>query len=350
MTLRALRMRTVLSALGVAFTGYLAAAALLWTTPPVLPIVQIASVALFLATTWLCIFWNARTEEAADPVRARLGERALLPGWAAVLAVTTAAIVPNASWLAAGPDARFAGYATWSLGAVGALMSIVMVRRRPWSAWTGVALAGVSSALWIGLPSAMAFGLVGAVLWVGVAQLLTRLLDGAARDTFELTRLQREASEWLASQEGMRRERRTQIQRALAVAGPVLAHTVAVGGHLDATARVLARNAEATLRDEIRGTALLDDGVRAALVAARAAGSSVSMQDEGGLDGIDAARREAVRDEVARVLWQTRSQHIIVRSSPHEDVAVTIVGRSADGDGEETVDLWHEVPRVGDES
>jgi hypothetical protein len=54
---------------------------------------------------------------------------------------------------------------------------------------------------------------------------------------------------------------------------------------------VLARIAEATLRDELRGSALLDDGVRAALVAARAAGSSVSMLDEGGLDGIDAARR-----------------------------------------------------------
>ena len=80
---------------------------------------------------------------------------------------------------------------------------------------------------------------------------------------------------------------------------------------------------------------------------ARAAGVRVRQEP---VTGIDAARREAVRDEVARVLWQTRSQHIIVRSSPHEDVAVTIVGRSADGDGEETVDLWHEVPRVGDES
>ena len=80
---------------------------------------------------------------------------------------------------------------------------------------------------------------VGAVLWVGVAQLLSWLVDRAARDTARLTELQRDASQWLASQEGMRRERRTQVQRALAVAGPVLAHTIAVGGHLDDTERQL---------------------------------------------------------------------------------------------------------------
>jgi hypothetical protein len=63
----------------------------------------------------------------------------------------------------------------------------------------------------------------------GVAQLLTWLVDRAARDTAELTALQRAASEWLASR-GMRRERRTQVQRALALAGPVLTRTIEARG------------------------------------------------------------------------------------------------------------------------
>lgn len=340
------RVRVVLSVLGLAFTAYLAVGALVWTTPPQWPIVQVTAVALYLITTWLCIFWNARTPPAeADPVRSRLGERALLPIWAAVLALAVAALVPSATWVAAGPDALIADYATWSLGGVGALMSIVMVRRRPWVAWVGVILASVAAAAWIGVPSALALGAVGSVLWVGMAQLLTWLVDRAAHDTAQLTELERAASEWLASQEGMRFERRTQIQRALAVAGPVLAHTIAMNGRLDETERQLARLAEGTLRDELRGAALLDDDVRAELSAARARGATVSVLDEGGLDGLTTEERDALRAELTRVLAGARSQRLYIRASTHEQVAVTVVGRSAGDDGEDTVDLWRELPR-----
>ena len=127
--------RPALSGLAVAFTAYLAVGAMVWTGPIAYPIVQIIAVAFFLVTTWVCIFWNARGARTRDPVRSRLGERTVLPHWAIVLALLVAAIVPSASWVAAGPDAREADYATWSLGAVGALMAIVMVRRRPWTAW-----------------------------------------------------------------------------------------------------------------------------------------------------------------------------------------------------------------------
>ncbi len=337
--------RAVLSGLGVAFTAYLAAGALVWTAPLAFPLVQVAAVALFLLTTWVCIFWNVRTPPQADPVRSRLGDRAVLPAWAAALATAVALIVPNASWVAAGPDARLADFATWGLGAVGALMAIVMVRRRPVTAWIGVALAAVSAALWIGVLNALALGVVGAVLWVGVAQMLAWLVDRTARDTAQLLRLQREASEWLAAQEGMRRERRTQIQRALAVAGPVLAHTVAVGGHLDETERRLARIAEATLRDELRGAALLDDGVRAALSAARGRGATVSVVDEGGLDDVSGEDRAALRAELADVLEGISSERVFIRTSTLDQVAATVVGRSSGADGEDTVDVWHEIRR-----
>lgn len=339
------QVRVVLSVLGVAFTTYLAVGAFLWTSVPAHPALQVAAVVLYLLTTWACIFWNARGVEPVDPARGRLGERALLPGWAAVLAVAVAAIVPSATWIAAGPDARLAGYATWSLGGIGALMAIVMVRRRPWTAWIGVVIAAAAAAAWIGPAAALALGVVGAVLWVGIAQLLTWLMDRAARDTAELTELQRAASEWLASQEGMRRERRTQIQRALAVAGPVLAHTISVSGHLDDTERQLARIAEGTLRDELRGAALLDDDVREALSSARARGATVSVLDEGGLEGLSRDERSALRAELARVLAEARSQRLYIRASRHDDVVMTVVGRSDGDDGEDTVELWRELSR-----
>lgn len=340
--------RAVLSALGVAFTAYLAAGALLWTSAPDLPLLQVTAVACYLVTTWVCIFWNARVARVPHPVRSRLGERPLLPAWAAVLALVVAAVMPSASWLAAGPDARFEDYATWSLGAVAALMAIVMVRRRPWVAWSGVLLVTGAAFAWIGVPAALSLGVVGAVLWVGLAQLVSWLVDRAARDTAQLMELQRDASEWLAAQTGMRRERRTQVQRALAVAGPVLAHTIAVGGRLDDRVRHLARIAEGTLRDELRGAALLDDDVRTALSEARAAGTTVSVLDEGGLDGLSAEECALIRGELAGLIARSRSQRLYIRASRHEEIAVTVVGRSAQDDGDDVVDLWREFRRRAD--
>lgn len=347
--------RGALTLLSVAFTAYLAVGALVWTVAPAHPFLQIGAVALYLVTTWLCILWrpSARTHDDAGAdgvspmVQGLLNVRSRLPVWVATLAVAAAVIVPNASWLAARPEARLTDYATWGLGAVGALMAIVIVRRRPWAAWTGVALAAVSAAFWIGVPSALALGVVGAVLWVGAAQLIGVLLARAARDTAQLTGLQRDASEWLAAQEGMRRERRVLVQRALAVAGPVLAHTIEVGGRLDDTERNLARIAEATLRDELRGAALLDDDVRSALARARAGGATASVLDEDGLDGLSAAERAAVHAELATIVGRARSERLYIRTSRHPQIAVTVVGRSTAPDGEETVDLWHEIARGG---
>jgi len=335
---------TVLSVLGVAFTAYLAAGALLWTTAPQYPLLQVSAVALYLLTTWVCIFWKVPRAAGRQEPR-RFGERTLLPAWAAALAIAVAVIVPSATWIAAGHDGRLADYGTWAIGGVGALMAIVMVRRRPWTAWIGVVLVAVAAIGWIGVSAALAFAFVGDVLWVAVAQLLTWLVDRAARDTAQLTDMQRAASEWLASQESVRRERRTLIQRALAVAGPILAHTITVAGRLDETERQLARIAEGTLRDELRGAALLDDEVRAALSSARARGTVVSVLDEGGLDDLSADERAALRGDLARVLTGARSQRLFVRTSTHDQIALTVVGRSAGDDGEDAVDLWHEFAR-----
>jgi len=339
--------RSVLNALAVAFTTYLAVGAMLWTRMPAIPVLHVAAIVLFLLTTWVCIFWKngPLTGAAAHAITGDLGRPPLLPPWAAVIAVATAAVVPSVTWVAAGDEARLDSFATWSLGGVGALMTIVMVRGRPWAAWSGIVFLAVAATAWIGLPDALALGLVGAVLWVGVAQLMSWLVDRAARDTAQLADLQRAASEWLASQDGMRWERRTGVQRALAVAGPVLVRTVESGGALDDDERTEARIAEGSLRDDLRGPALLDEDVRGRIAAARRRGAAVTVLDEGGLDGLDEADLDRIRSELARILDEVRSARVYIRASTDERVAVTVVGRPAAGVGEDEVDLWQEIER-----
>ena len=60
---------------------------------------------------------TANALAALAQARARLGERTLLLAWAAVLALAVAAIVPSASWVAAGPDAREAAALAAEAGA-----------------------------------------------------------------------------------------------------------------------------------------------------------------------------------------------------------------------------------------
>lgn len=347
--------RVVLGGLAIAFVAYLAARGLWWTSPVLHPPAALAALGLYLATALVCVVWEpvpARataappraTPSAAEP---RTGQR--LPVWATALALTCAMVIPSSVAYAVGPDARTTSFATWYLGGIGALMTIVMVRGRPWVAWIGTAMLAIASVLWMG-PAALALGLVGSIVWVGAAQLLVRSFDRAARDTARLVGLQRAASGWQAAQTVRQRERRVQVQQALSIAGPTLTRTVASGGRLDDADRVEARLAEGRLRDELRGRLLLDDAVRAELDRARRRGATVTLLDEGGLDGVADTDLAAIRTELAETLRAAASDRLFIRTSPHDRVAVTVVGRSASGGGlsdEDSVDLWREIVHPG---
>lgn len=115
--------KNVLMLLAVAFTAYLAARGLWWTTSDVpQPLIVVAALALYLVTTWLCVFWEptsgyvlsaGATDESAipapvaetesqTPIDGIRGPRSL-PPLAQVLALACAAIVPSAIALAVGP-------------------------------------------------------------------------------------------------------------------------------------------------------------------------------------------------------------------------------------------------------
>lgn len=352
---RVISVHTVLTGLAFAFTGYMAARGLWWTGAVEQPLVIVFALGLYLVTTWLCLFWEPRSpratadapaESSSDGARERGPSR--LPAWAAVLSLACAVVVPSSISIAVGPDARTELYATWYLGGIGALMTIVMVRRRPIAAWGGIVALAVAAMVWMQPLPALALGLVGSVVWVAVAQLLRGSIDRAARDATRLAELQRAASAWQAAQSGRQRERRVQVQRALAVAGPVLARVIATRGRIDDEERLQARIAEGTLRDELRGPRLLDDAVRSELASARRRGTTVTVLDEGGLDGLDEAALDAIRGQLAETLRASGSDRLFIRTSAHDAVAVTVVGRSGVGQGlsdEDTVDLWLEIPR-----
>lgn len=343
--------RRLLLGLGFAFTAYMAARGLWWTGPVEQPLLVVAAVGAYVVTIGVALLWGMRDED--EPVsqprprpEARRAERLPLVG--TLLALAVAGLLPAALSLSVPPDARTAPYVLWYLGGIGALMVIVLVRGRPFFAWLGLGILSTSAGCWIGIVPALSNGLFGSLLWVALAQLLVFLTDRAAADTAKLVQLQRSASAWQAAHAVRQRERRVQIQQALSVAGPVLARTIAQHGALGPEDRVQARLAEGSLRDELRGARLLNDAVRHELEEARRRGATVTVLDEGGLEGIDARALERIRQSLVEALRTARSDRLYIRTSPHERVAVTVVGRSDAGRGlsdEDTVDLWEEIPR-----
>lgn len=341
--------RSILSGIGLAFTAYLAARSLLWTLPDTVERgwLLIAALVLYLPIAWLWILLPTRRQ--AVGVDGSMGDTRVTPSrWAVALALLAAAVVPNAAFAAVSEDGRAQPFVTWVIGAIGALMTVVMVRRRPIVAWTGTAVLVVSSSVWLGPLDALSLGLVGSLVWVAAAQLITFALDRVARDAEQLAELQQAASAWQASQSGRQRERRLHVQRALHVAGPVLGRTIETGGNLRPSEKNAARLAEQSLRDELRSPRLLDEGVRAQIDAARRRGTIVMLFDEGGLEDIPAAALQDIRAELAGIVEEAASERLIIRTSPHHEVAVTVVGRTAAagaGADEDDVDLWREIRR-----
>ncbi|WP_336646735.1 hypothetical protein [Microbacterium sp. USHLN186] len=324
--------RSIMTALALGFAVYFAARGIAWTVQPDGPLLIVGAIALYLAATLTAVLG------AGAEVRMRVAP--------AVLALATSLIVPTLVSVALEPSLRGAPFATWYIGAIGLLAVVCIVRRRQVFGWAMLVALIVVTSVFMGPGAAFTLGLVGSMTWVVVAQLLVLFWDRAVRDTERLADVQRAVSAWHATQLVRQRERRVRAQRALAVAGPVLSRTVAARGALTEQERLEARLAEGTLRDELRGASLMSDAVREAIAQARRAGSSVTVFDEGGLDGIDEERVKEIRDELAEVLAEAHSHRLIIRAARDDTNAVTVVGRAAGGaNDDDAVELWHEIPR-----
>ncbi|HEU4808702.1 MAG TPA: hypothetical protein VFT01_10600 [Homoserinimonas sp.] len=283
--------------------------------------------------------------------------------WLAALNVAVAVAVPIlvTSQLGSGIDyVPGSDRSTWYVAAVGTLMVITSARRRHLFAWVGVASLVVQTAMWAGPEALASLGVVGSVLWVGVSHALSRSLDKAGRDARTYALAEREAAEWRAAQEAHLFERQFRLEQTSRMALPMLRHIVEVAGDLTVGQRRECLYLEGAIRDEIRGRKLLNDRVREQVMVARRRGKVVNLLDEGGVDDLEDAELERVHNELARAIRDTSANLIIARTVPEgSDVAVTVVGLSATGEGEaralgseaaeddeDRVDLWLEIPRA----
>lgn len=247
------------------------------------------------------------------------------------------------------------GLRTWYVGAVGALMTVLAVRRHTTLAGFGVALLVVHTVAWAGPGAVLQLGVLGDVIWVLVAYVFSFTLTRANNDVLQFARAEREAVEWQAAQDAHHFERQVRLTQTSRLALPMLQRIAETGGDLSPDERFECRVLEQSIRDEIRGRRLLNDSVRREVITARRRGAFVQVLDDGGVDDIDPKALDPVLERVADALASVQAERWIIRTAPKTSSrAVTVVGLSSGqstatalglDDEEDTVDLWLELDR-----
>lgn len=338
-------LRRILVLVVTAFTAYFLVRGIVVATIVPLPWLQLLLTGLWLVAVVLTV-WSP----GIDPRDGAQGNRApsRLPALTAAVIVGLVVCATVLTAAASGPMAHEPLVATM-FGAAGVPLVAVVVRRRPIWAWAGTVAVAALGISMMGPARAFGRGLLGTILWVGVAQLILWSIDRAYLDTARLVRLQQVSASWQVTQDARRSERRRRVRYALQVAGPALTRVVHGGGRLTEGERRDALLAEGTLRDELRAHRLLDDEVRMAVRSARESGATVTVIDDDGLDELAPSELRAVRSRLAETLRSTDADRIIVRTTSDPAVAVTVVGRSASSGAHDEDDLvlWEEIPRMG---
>jgi hypothetical protein len=250
------------------------------------------------------------------------------------------------------------GYATWYVGAAGALLTITATRGRNGFAWASSAFLVLQTIAWAGPGALVSIGVIGSVSWVAISQLISSGMAKASKDAQRFVLAEREATQWQAAQEAHVHERQFRLGQTSSMALGMLRQIESSGGVLTPQQRQECLYLEGAIRDEIRGRRLLSDAVRREVMVARRRGTAVTLLDEGGIDDLDERQLERVHARLAAAIAGSSADKVIARTVPDDsEVAVTVVGlhsadddqRSALGDAgdDDEIDLWLEIPRHG---
>ncbi|QTX05304.1 hypothetical protein [Agromyces archimandritae] len=332
--------RWLLLVLGGMFSGYHVVLGIYSLDVPETPWPTIAALSLYVVATVLSLW----------PVR-----RVRMPDWLASYDLAVAIALPMLVTSQLDPGAHN-GYATWHVAAVGTLMTIVAARRRLVVAWLGVGFLAAETWIWAGPEALGRLGVFGSIVWVGIAHMLASALARAAREARKFAQAEREAAAWQAAQDAHLFEGRFRLAQTNRIAAPMLRRIMDRGGDLTPAQRRECRMLEAAIRDEIRGRMLLTDTVRHEVQRARERGATVTLLDEGGIDGLDEVERDRVLSRLAEAIAASKADRIVARTATEDSgAAVTVVGLRqpvgaeasalGDDDADDEVEFWLEIPR-----
>jgi hypothetical protein len=228
-------------------------------------------------------------------------------------------------------------YSTWYVGGMSALLGVLAARGQSIQAW--LAAGGVITLVVLedGLAKLGEVGIEGMLILIGAASATAFALKRADGEVLELQQAEIASESSIISSKAAAEERRTRLQNVLERVLPSLSFISANKGKLSQEQKRKLVQLEASLRDDIRGRFLLNEGVREAAASARARGVEVLILDEGGLSEVGESQLSHILDKVVSALNSVSAGKVVIRSPRGEKWLVTIM---ATRPGTNAPDLW----------
>lgn len=262
-----------------------------------------------------------------------------IPTWLALLSLAFTAVTPfvfSQMIIVNEP----ASYATWYVVGLATLMGITAFRGHVVIGWLGFLAIASQTIAFGGVGTLLNAGVVGALLMVFAGHASGYAIATADKQAQEAIEAQRIFEVEATKRSTARKVRQERIQQTLRKAEPLLTTIVESDGKLSSNQAEQARFLEAELRDLIRGRGLINDRVSEAVNQARSRGVKVELLDEGGLENIEPAERDAILNRVIEAINSVVDGKITIRSPQGESWRVTIAAMSP---AKDRPSLWERI-------
>lgn len=228
-------------------------------------------------------------------------------------------------------------YSTWYVGGMSALLGVLAARGQSAMAWISAALVSFLVVVEDGLEGLGEVGIEGMAILIAAASATAFALKRADREVVELQNAEMAAEAAIIGSEAAGEERKVRLQNVLERSLNALGQISVNRGAVTKREKEEFLQLESSLRDDIRGRALLNPTVRKAASEARARGIDVLILDEGGLSLLPVSQLEHILEKVAGAINSVVAGKVVVRSPRGEKWVVTVMATRS---GTETPDLW----------
>ncbi len=213
----------------------------------------------------------------------------------------------------------------WVVMGSGVILTAAAVRQHPRIAVLGLASLITQIVLSYGPISLIRDGLVGAIVFVLAGLGVSRGIRRANEDTEKYLAQQTKSLAAIAALEAAESARQERLQEMLKQAIPMLKKITSATGALDSSDRNQAKLLELTLRDEMRGRALMIPALKAEVARLRSLGVEVAVLDEGGMDDLDLPTKEQLLQKAIAALVIVSTGRVTIRSPKNESFRLTVV-------------------------
>lgn len=251
-----------------------------------------------------------------------------IPIWLAILNLAAALVLPAMIILQRQliDDSRIGA---WVVMGTAVILTATAVRQHPRLAVLGLASLIAQIVLSYGAIAFIRDGLVGAIVFVLAGLGVSRGIRRANEESEKYLAQQTKSLATIASLEAAQNARQERLQEVLSQAVPMLTSIASATDVMDLQSRNKAKLLELTLRDEMRGRALMTVAIKQEVARLRNLGVEVAVLDEGGMDDLDAGAKEQILNKAIQALQVVTSGRVTIRSPRNESFRLTVVATIA---------------------